>query len=141
MKTLTSILGAVAIFLVACSSSSTPNYPTKSPLQGSIPKQEVVDCSGRDEVCVMRNGKMVVEKLTGKDLEFAGQGCDQGDGPSPAAPDYDAAIAAIRVYAKQPDLELAPLETKCPTRTTWYCAGDDCWAVDNLTNTVLVKKN
>lgn len=140
MKALIPILGAVAIFLVACSASLISSHQTDSPLPGSTPRQEVVDCSGRDEVCVMRNGKMVVEKLTSKDLELAGQGCDQGDGPSPAEPDYDAAIAAIRAYTKHPDLELTPLKTKCPTRTTWYCAGEDCWVVDNATNRVLTKE-
>lgn len=140
MKALTLISNAVAIVLVACSPRLTSNHQIESPPLGSTPRQEVVDCSGRDEVCVIRNGKMVVEKLTGKDLEFVGQDCDQGDGPSPAEPDYDAAINAIRAYTKHPDLELTPLETKCPTRTTWYCAGNDCWAVDNATNRVLTKE-
>jgi hypothetical protein len=106
------------------------------PPPGAVSKSEFVDCSGRNEVCVERDGRIVVEKLTGQDAEFAGQDCGQ----TQPLVNQEAAIAAIRAVTKRPDLELTALKTKCPTATTWYCAGDYCWIVENATNRILNKE-
>lgn len=126
------------LLLAACNSESS--YSSRPTPAGAVPRQEVVDCSGRDEVCVMENGHMVVKKLEGTDAEFTGQGCGQTDGIQPAPPHYDAAIAVIRAYTQNPNLELTPVKTKCPTLTTSYCSEEDCWAVANATNQILVKQ-
>jgi len=137
MKTNYLLIGIVML-LAACDwANSSSGQPASA---SAVPRQEVVDCSGRDEVCVIENGHMVVRKLDATDAEFTVQGCSQTDGIPPAPPIFDAAIAAIRAYTQNPKLELTPFKTKCSTLTTWYCSDEYCWAVANATNQILVKQ-
>lgn len=96
--------------------NSTTGQATNVTPPGAVPRSQFVDCTGRSEICVVRDGRMVVETPSPKDAQTIGSDCQSEGIPTP---DYAAASAAIRAYTQDPALKVSPLKTKCPTGTTW----------------------
>jgi hypothetical protein len=111
-------------------SLQAPARPEKSAGEPIRRNDPLLSCAPGDTACSARNEKIVANKLSGNAVSYAKHQCDGPRAcPTPQPEVAEAAVRAIRIYAKDMRLELLRITGVNVTGNVFYCAKDDrCWS-------------
>jgi hypothetical protein len=109
--------------------------------KGSISAKNIqVNCDGRENICITKNGKVVSEKKPQSSLDPRSSCKTDLECSKLYSANVRDAVKIIRDYTGIQDLNLTPIvKDGVPIYITYYCSPSNrCWGIDHRTHKIVI---